>query len=119
MPQWAIHNIKAIRSLRQNEWEFQTPRGSGRSIPNYHQTLGILGHEFVDPKEGSWEVSARIVPAGPKNSVYMFTLVKPLSMPLEAFRHGMPLVEEELQTMKRILDQVNSDANSQSNHSQY
>jgi len=48
----------------------------------------------------------------------MITLVKPLSMPLEAFRRGIPLVEEELLTMKRILDQVNSDANSQSNHSQ-
>jgi len=25
-------------------------------------------------------------------------------MPEEAFRHGMPLVEEELQTMMRILE---------------
>lgn len=118
MPQSAIHNVKAIRSLRQNEWEIHTPRGAGRLIPNYHQTLGILDHEFVDPREGSCEVSARIVHAGPKNSVYMITLVKSLSMPLEAFRRGIPMVEEELQTMKRILDQVNSDANSQSNHSQ-
>jgi hypothetical protein len=35
----------------------------------------------------------------------MITLVKPPSMPEEAFWRGMPLVEEELQTMGRILDQ--------------
>ncbi|HUZ96076.1 MAG TPA: hypothetical protein VMU57_14310 [Edaphobacter sp.] len=104
MPQWAIHNVKAIRPVGQNEWEFQTPRGAGRLIPHFDQQSGILDHEFVDPKEGSWEISARIVSAGTKDSVYMITLVKPPSMPEEAFRQGMPLVEAELQTMKRILD---------------
>jgi hypothetical protein len=34
----------------------------------------------------------------------MITLVKPRSTPGEAFRQGMPLVEGELGTMKRILD---------------
>ena len=104
MPQWAIHNVKAIRPVGRNEWEIQTPRGAGRLIPHFDQRSGILDHEFVDPKEGSWEVSARIVSAGTKDSVYMITLVKPPSMPEEAFRQGMPLVEEELQTMKRVLD---------------
>ena len=105
MPRWAVHNVKSIRPLEQNEWEIQTPRGAGRLIPRFYQRLGILDHEFVDPKEGAWQVSARIVPAGAKDSVYMITLVKPPSMPEEAFRQGMPLVEEELQTMKRILEQ--------------
>ncbi|MGD0737640.1 MAG: SRPBCC family protein [Terracidiphilus sp.] len=103
MPQWAIHNVKAIRPVGQNEWEIQTPRGAGRLIPRYNSAFGILDHDFVDPREGSWEVSARIVPAGTKDSIYMITLVKPPSMPDEAFNQGMPLVEEELQTMKRIL----------------
>jgi hypothetical protein len=104
MPQWAIHNVKAIRPVGQNEWEIQTPRGAGKLIPHYDRHSGILDHEFVDPKEGSWEVSARIVEAGTRDSVYMITLVKPPSMCEEAFRQGMPLVEEELATMKRILD---------------
>lgn len=42
--------------------------------------------------------------AGAKDSVYMITLVKPPLMPEEAFRQGMPLVEEELQAMRRTLD---------------
>jgi hypothetical protein len=104
MPQWAIQNVKAIRPMGLNEWEIQTPRGAGKLIPRSDQTSAILDHEFVDPKEGSWEVSGRIVPAGAKDSVYMITLVKPPYMPEEAFRQGMPLVEEELQTMRRILE---------------
>ena len=82
-----------------------TPRGAGRLIPHFHQPLGILDHEFVDPKEGAWQVSARSVPVGVKDSVYMITLVKPSSMPEEAFRQGVPLVEEELQRMKHLLEQ--------------
>lgn len=99
-----LHNVKSIRSVGQNEWEIQTPRDAGRLIPHYDRASGILDHEFVDPKEGSREVSARIVSAGAKDCVHMITLVKPPSMPEEAFRQGMPLVEEELQMMRRILD---------------
>lgn len=104
MPQWAIHNVKGIRPLGNNEWEIQTPRGAGKLVPHYKQEFGILDHEFIDPKEGSWSVSARIVPAGAEDSVYMITLVKPPKMPEQAFRQGMPLVEEELQSMKHILE---------------
>ncbi len=103
MPRWAIHNVKSIRPVGQNEWEIQTPRGPGKLVPRYDRASGILDHEFVDPKEGSWQVSARIVPAGAHDSVYMITLVKPPSMPEEAFRRGLPLVEEELRTIRRIL----------------
>ncbi len=104
MPQWAIHNVKGIRPLPNNEWEIETPRGAGKLVPHYEQEFRILDHEFIDPKEGSWSVSARIVPAGATDSVYMITLVKPPRMPLEAFRQGVPLVEEELQAMRRILE---------------
>ena len=108
MPQWAIHNVKGIRPLVNNEWEIETPRGAGKLVPHYKQEFGILDHEFIDPKEGSWSVSARIVPAGATDSVYMITLVKPPKMPDEVFRQGMPLVEEELQAMRRILERRRS-----------
>lgn len=105
MTRWAIHNVQSIRPVGQGEWEIQTPRGFGRLIPHFDPAFGILDHEFVDPKEGSWEVSARIVPVGAKDSVYMITLIKPPSMPEDAFRQGMTLVEEELETLGRILEQ--------------
>jgi hypothetical protein len=104
MPQWAIHNVKGIRHLSNDEWEIQTPRGTGKLIPHFNAPHGILDHEFVDPREGAWNASARVVSAGPSDSVYMITLVKPLAMPLEAFMQGVPLVQQELDTMKRILE---------------
>lgn len=64
MPQWAIHNVKGIRPLGNNEWEIETPRGAGKLVPHFEQEFGILDHEFIDPKEGAWAVSPRIVPAG-------------------------------------------------------
>lgn len=81
-----------------------TPRGAGRLAPHYEPTFGILDHEFIDPREGSWVVSARIAPAGPTDSIYMITLVKPPQIPEEAFHQGTPLVEEEFKTMQRILE---------------
>jgi hypothetical protein len=52
MPQCAIHNVKSIQPAGQNEWETQTPRGTGRLIPYFDVVAGILDGEFVDPKEG-------------------------------------------------------------------
>jgi len=73
-------------------------------IPHFEDEFGTLDHEFVDPKEGSSKAAARVVPAGGRDSVSMFTLVKPPAMLVEAFREGIGLVEEELQAMKRILE---------------
>ena len=85
-------------------WEIQTPRGVGRFIPYFEETFGILDHELIDPKEGRWEVPARIVPAGSQASVYMITLVKPGGMEEEMFMQGVALVEDELQTFKHVLE---------------
>jgi hypothetical protein len=104
MPQWAIHNVRSIRPLGDGVWEIETPRGAGHLIPSFEETHGILDHAFVDPREGRWDVPARVVPAGAGESVYMITLAKPAAMPEEAFAQGMTLVQDELQAMKRILE---------------
>ena len=78
MPQWAIHNVKAIRKLDGVRWEMETPRGKATLIPHYEQRNGILDHEFIDAGEGVWHVTARVVPVGPSESVYTMTLPKPL-----------------------------------------
>lgn len=104
MPQWAIHNLKSIRPEGGNVWIIETPRGEGKFIPHFDQAYGILDHEFIDPKEGSWGVPARIVSIGPKTSLYIITLTKPEQMPFDAFTHGMNLMDDELQTLKNILE---------------
>ena len=104
MPRWAVHNVKAIRRLDAGRWEMDTPRGKAILVPHYDRADGILDHEFVDASEGVWRVSARIVPAGPSESVYMITLPKPDPMPAQAFQAGMRLMDDELAALKRCIE---------------
>lgn len=104
MPRWAIHNVMAIRRLEGGRWEMETPRGKGILVPRFERAGGILDHEFIDASEGVWRVSARIVPVGPSESVYMITLPKPDPMPVEAFEAGMKLMDDELQALKRCIE---------------
>lgn len=106
MPQWAVHNVKAIRRLDGGRWEMDTPRGKAILAPRYERAGGILDHEFLDANEGVWGVSARIVPAGPSESVYMITLPKPDPMPAEVFEAGMRLMDDELAALKRCLESL-------------
>lgn len=104
MPQWAIHNVKAIRRLEGGRWEMDTPRGKAILVPPFERAGGILDHEFIDAGEGVWRVSARIVSVGPSESVYMITLPKPDPLPVAAFEAGMRLMDDELQALKRCIE---------------
>lgn len=104
MPRWAIHNVKAIRRLEGGRWEMETPRGKATLVPHYERAGGILDHDFIDAGEGVWRVSARIVPVGLSESVYMITLPKPDPMPADAFEAGMRLMDDELAALKRCIE---------------
>ncbi len=104
MPQWAIHNVKAIRRLDAVRWEMETPRGKAILIPHYEERNGILDHEFIDATEGVWHVTGRVVPLGPSESVYIMTLPKPHSMPAEAFEAGMLLMDDELAAIRACVE---------------
>src|SRR5262245_49226055 len=91
MPQWAIHNVTAIRKVDAVRWEMDTPRGKATLIPHYEEHNRILDHEFIDAGEGLWHVTGRVVPVGASESVYIMTLQKPDAMPAEAFETGMRL----------------------------
>jgi hypothetical protein len=104
MPQWAIHNLKSIKPAGGGSWTIETPRGEGGFVPHFDGAYGILDHEFIDPKEGKWSVPARIVSIAAGVSVYMITLTKPPQMPEEMFAKAMALMDEELQTLKEVLE---------------
>lgn len=104
MPQWAIHNVTAIRDRGDGRWEMETPRGKGTLIPHYDAATGIVDHEFIDADEGVWQVTGRVVPVGPTESVYIITLPKPEGLPVEAFEAGMRLMEEELAALKHCIE---------------
>jgi ketosteroid isomerase-like protein len=103
MPQWAIHNVKAIRNLGNGRWEMDTVRGKGTLIPYYDRATGILDHEFIDG-EGRWRVTGRVVAVAPGEAVYMITLPKPAALPAEMFEAGMRLMDEELAALKTCIE---------------
>jgi hypothetical protein len=106
MPRWAIHNVTGIRPLGGGRWELDTPRGKGGLVPRYDRKTGILDHDFIDAGEGCWSVSARVVPAGASDSVYLITLTKPDAMPVELFERGMELMDEELAALKACIESL-------------
>lgn len=104
MPRWAIHNVKAIRPLRDGRWEMDTPRGKGALVPHYEKHGGILDHEFLDAGEGRWWVPARAVPVGPSASVYIITLTRPEKLPADMFEAGLKLMDDELAALKACVE---------------
>jgi hypothetical protein len=104
MPQWAIHNVKAIRDLGNGRWEMDTVRGKGTLVPHYDGATGILDHEFIDAGEGRWRVTGRVVPVGAAEAVYMMTLPKPEGLSAEMFEAGMRLMDEELAALKACIE---------------
>lgn len=103
-PRFAIHNIYSIRPGEGGDWIMETPRGPGRLHLKTSAASGIVDHEFIDAQEGRWEVPARVVPGG-DGAVFMMTLTKPEPMPESDFQAGMELLDDELATLKRILEE--------------
>lgn len=102
-PSWAVHNVKSARDLGGGRWEIQTPRGPGTVHMRERRDLGILDHEFVDPREGSWIVPARVVRVG-SVSVFMMTFARPPAMTQSGFVAATDLVGEELKLLKQKLE---------------
>ena len=100
-PHWAIRNVLASKPLGKNRWEIQTPRGTGVLHIHAVESLGVLDHEFIDPKEGKWTVPARVVPTS-TGSVFIMTLEKPAGMPDQAFEHGLQELDDELAQLARL-----------------
>lgn len=104
MPLWAIHNVKAIRPLDEGRWEMDTTHGKAILVPHYQKTHAIVDHDYIDANDGRWSVSARVVAAGPTESIYIITLAKPDRMPVEAFHAGMKLMDDELVALKKNIE---------------
>lgn len=102
-PKFAVHNIFSIRPGTGGDWIIDTPRGPGRLRLKPTAEFGIIDHEFIDAQEGRWEVPARVVAAA-DGAVFMMTLTKPEPMPESDFYTGMRLLDEEMETLKLLLE---------------
>jgi hypothetical protein len=100
-PQWAIRNVLTSKPVGEDRWEIQTPRGAGILRIRSVEALGILDHDFIDPREGQWTVPARVVPLS-KGSAFIMTLERPIGMPPEAFERGLQELDDELAQLARL-----------------
>jgi hypothetical protein len=102
-PQFAIHNIYSIQLAEDGYWLMETPRGAGKLKIHPQKRYGLLDHEFIDKREGKWIVPTRVVPT-PDGCHLTMTFSKPAELPTQLFEEGMKLLEEELETLKKILE---------------
>jgi hypothetical protein len=101
-PTWATHNVK--RAVRQSDgtYTIETPRGTG-TIRMHSAAGGILDHEFVDPIQGTWRVPARVAPFL-DGALFSMALAKPAPIAETLFAQGMAELDEELQTLKALVE---------------
>lgn len=102
-PAWAVVNIQSIEPTDDSDWwRMSTPQGPGKLRLRGNAELGVLDHDYLDDT-ASWRVPARVVPNG-DGAEFMITFFRPPTFTDEFFREQVALVDEELATLKEILE---------------
>ena len=102
LPRWATAFCQSIRQVGA-DWVMQTSGGEMkiRFVPTNH--FRVADH-FVSPAPGvEIYVPMRVLPNGSGSEV-VFTLFRPPDMTPEKFREDIGLVEQDLRTLKTVLE---------------
>ena len=102
-PRWAIHNVFSATPGPDGYWLMEGPRGTQHVKMRSNKAFGILDQDFNDPVEGHWMVPCRVV-AGNEGAHFMMSFTKPAEMPDEPFYQAVELIEQEMATLKQILE---------------
>jgi len=105
-PKWAIVNVKAVSSGKDDWWDMTTPMGQAKLRIRPNKALGILDHDFNAP-DASWTVPARVVPNG-SGSEFMITFFQPPAFTEEFFEQQIALVDKELAKLKELVESASS-----------
>lgn len=104
-PQWSVVNVLAIEAdEEQGWWRLDTPHGPGRLRIRADAATGVLDHDWRDP-QAAWTVPARVVPNG-RGAQFLITFFQPPVLDDEEFERQADLVDTELATLKRVLEDV-------------
>lgn len=102
-PQWAVVNVLAIDPTDDPQWwRMTTPRGTGELHIRGDVATGLLDHDFRDP-QAAWTIPARVVPNG-RGAEFIITFFQPPLLSDEEFDAQATLVDTELATLKRALE---------------
>ena len=102
LPQWATAFCKSIRRAG-SEWIMETNAGQMKVRFAPPNAFRVADH-FVSPAPGvEIYVPLRVLPNGSGSEV-VFTLFRPPEMTPEKFAEDINLVQQDLQTLKRVLE---------------
>lgn len=102
-PKWAIHNVKAAKPRASGIWNVETARGPGQLTLKGDAASGVVDEVFVDADGNAWTVPGRVVSAG-GGAVVVMTFTKPSGVNEIQFFQGMAQMDDELDTLKRVLE---------------
>lgn len=102
LPKWAKTFCRGIKKTG-GKWMIETPQGvMGMRIAVRNQ-FGVLDHYVLPPHGGEVFVPMRVVASGPGSEV-LFTLFHRPEMSSEQFFSDRALVEQDLKTLKEIME---------------
>lgn len=102
LPRWARGLCRSVRRS-DADWIVETPQGPMKVRFVERNDLGVLDH-YVSPAPGvEVYVPIRVLPNG-SGSEILFTLFRPPDMSDEKYAEDVGLVEQDLRTLKKILE---------------
>lgn len=101
LPQWAKTFCLSARLL-ENDWILETPQGALTLRMTPCNELGVVDHVVIPPSGEEVYVPMRVLPNGAGCEV-LFTLFR-RNMTLEQFKADIKLVEQDLNTLKEVLE---------------
>ncbi|MBB6735636.1 SRPBCC family protein [Cohnella zeiphila] len=103
-PEWATSFCRSVRRSG-DEWEIETAQGTMSLRFAERNPYGILDH-YVRGESGPELLNpARVVADGPGSRV-IFTVIQPSDRPDAAYAMDFRDAEQDLQTLKRVLERL-------------
>lgn len=102
LPRWATQFAKSVQKIGE-DWVVQTPDGQVTIRFAPRNELGVLDHVVRLASGQEVAVPMRVVANGTGSEV-LFTLLRLPGMSDEHFAHDAAMVEQDLQTLKRVME---------------
>ncbi len=112
LPQWAA-GLGAQVTHEDSRWLVHTPQGQAELRFTPDNPYGIMDHTITLPDGQVVDVPMRVVPNG-SGSLVTFTLFRQPDMTEEQFEQDAAVVENDLKTLKAILEAQPAQADPQS-----
>jgi len=102
LPRWATAFCKSVKPSK-HDWLVETPQGPVTIRLAARNAFGVVDHDVIPASGLAVHVPMRIVPNGSGSEV-LFTLFQMPEMSGQRFAEDVRLVQQDLATLKRVLE---------------